>query len=189
MEPGSAVIKRLVVGELETNCYIVTCRKTGIQTVIDPGGDPERILPLLKTPDSILLTHCHFDHTGAVPALKERFDIPCHCGELEPCGLCDRRLRDGDSVTVGELVLEALHTPGHTPGGISYRLRDVLFCGDTIFLGAMGATHYPGGDFETLIGTITRKVFSLPDDTLLLPGHGPETTVGREKASGFYPVM
>ena len=181
-------IIRLIVGEMNTNCYVLSCAETGVQAVVDPGGDLEAISSSLTAPECILLTHCHFDHIGSVEALKERFEIPCYCHEREPCDLCNRRLQDGDIVTFGKISLDVLHTPGHTEGGVSYRLGNVLFCGDTIFLGAMGATHYPGGDFDTLIRTITQKIFRLPEEIILLPGHGPRTTVGREKASGFYPM-
>jgi glyoxylase-like metal-dependent hydrolase (beta-lactamase superfamily II) len=180
---------RLVVGDLDTNCYVLTCNETGRQAIIDPGGDPDRIRKALKIPDRILLTHCHFDHTGAVLALKDEYDLPVACSTHEPCDLCDQRLEHGDRVRFGENELEVVETPGHTPGGLSYRLGTHLFCGDTVFQGAMGATHYPGGDFETLIRTITGVVFSLPDETTLHPGHGPDTTVGAEKRSGFYPIL
>jgi glyoxylase-like metal-dependent hydrolase (beta-lactamase superfamily II) len=183
-----AEIIRLTVGELDTNCYVISCKETGAQGILDPGGDIKVITAELTDPECILLTHCHFDHTGAAQALKERYNILCYCHEREPCMFCDRRLGEGDIVTIGNLSLEALHTPGHTPGGLSYRIENLLFCGDTIFLGAMGATHYRGGDFDTLIRTITQKIFHLPDDTVLLPGHGPKTTVGHERASGFYPT-
>jgi glyoxylase-like metal-dependent hydrolase (beta-lactamase superfamily II) len=182
-------ILRLNVGELGTNCYVLTCTRTGAQSIIDPGGDLPRITSALRSPEHVLLTHCHFDHTGAVQGLKDTYDIPCYCGEKEPCEFCDLRVKEDDVVVFGELSLKVLQTPGHTQGGISYRLDDLLFCGDTIFLGAIGATHYPGGDFDTLIRTITEKIFALPENTVLLPGHGPETTVGREKRSGFYPTL
>jgi glyoxylase-like metal-dependent hydrolase (beta-lactamase superfamily II) len=178
--------------------------------VIDPGGDAELILSQLRyrelTPRRILLTHGHIDHVEAVAALKTAFPDaelciheedaamvtdPAACLAswiglaYEPCEP-DRLLTDGDSVALGSQAFEVIHTPGHTRGGICFLVRqadapDIVFSGDTLFAGGIGRTDFPGGDFQQLLESTRQRLFALPDDTVVYPGHGEATTIGEER--------
>jgi len=203
-------IARLVVGPLQGNCYIVACPASRSAAIIDPGGDEEKISRRLEsmgvTPLCIINTHAHPDHTAANASLKDRYGVPIWIHEDEAVLLTqsgmmgkliglffpsspppDRLLRDGEELRIGSLRLTVLHTPGHSPGGIclfSPRRGEeapVLFSGDTIFEDSIGRTDLPGGSYDTLMRSLNEKILCLPDDTRILPGHGPETTLGREK--------
>jgi hydroxyacylglutathione hydrolase len=198
------IIRPLPVGPLQANCYIVGCEQTRQAAVIDPGGDSDRILMELAKETlkvtAIVDTHGHFDHIGANKAMKaatgaplmiHRQDAPmlAHLsasaanwglrGENSPEP--DRLLEDGDTITFGEITLKVLHTPGHTPGGISLYTPGAVFVGDTLFAGSIGRTDLGGGDFETLITAIRTKLFTLPDETVVYAGHMQKTTIGQEK--------
>ena len=202
------ILERLVVGMLQTNCYLLADPHTHQAAVIDPGGEVDRILARIAHHKlevvSILNTHGHFDHVldawslqGKVggqialhrddqPILKDRsVGLMAVLTSLKrsPKGPVDRWLRDGDQVQVGRMCLEVLETPGHTPGHISYYLSeaDLIFVGDTLFAGSIGRTDFPGGSYDQLIRSVRTKIFPLSDSTKVYPGHGPETTVGREK--------
>ena len=211
------IVKRLPVGPLETNCWIVSDENGGPSVVIDPGEDLERIVAALDgaVVAAIILTHGHFDHLGAAGGLIAVTHAPLlvHADDAsrlsspgaegtggavfgfshvapEP----DRVLVDGDEVTAGALVLRVLHTPGHTPGGISLFVEDAagavphLFAGDTVFAGSVGRTDFPGGDARTLSRSIAEKIAPLPPETIVHPGHGPDTTIGREaRINPFWP--
>ena len=180
-------------------------RVTGEGVVIDPGGDPERILSAVAesglTVRYVLNTHCHFDHmaanadivaaTGALLALHpaEKPLLRAH-GGADWFGVPAREspppdvdLEPGQTLEVGTLRLQVLGTPGHSPGGVTFYLADegVAFDGDTLFALGVGRTDLPGGDWDTLMHSIRHVILALPDDTVLYPGHGPRTTVGREK--------
>jgi len=200
------IIKELVVGPLMSNCFILGCAKTKEAVVIDPGGDADRIL--LSLADSslkvkyIINTHGHFDHVSANGKMKDATgaDILIHpldaamLGNLssnaaffgisvENSPPCDQTIEEGDSISFGNITLKVIHTPGHTPGGISLYTDGIVFVGDTLFAGSIGRTDFPGGDFNTLISSIKTKLFKMDDEIRVFSGHGPETSIGKEKRS------
>jgi len=186
------------------NCFILGCEKTKEAAVIDPGDDADKILMALAKAELkvkyLINTHGHFDHVGANKRMKEATgaDIACH-PEDEPMlvelsksaamfGLsaensppADILLKDGDQIFFGEITLKVIHTPGHSPGGICLYTPGHLFAGDTLFMGSIGRTDLPGGDYDTLISSIKTKLLDLPEDTMVYTGHGPETGIGNEK--------
>lgn len=180
-------LERVTVGPLDNNAYIVTCAGENKSVLIDAPGTGETLLSELINVNLlyILLTHGHGDHTGALIKLKESLDITVgvHEGDrtslpLEP----DLLLIDGDTLPLGKLKIRVIHTPGHTPGSISYRIASLLFSGDTIFPGGPGKTWSPE-EFQQLLKSLKEKVFVLPGETRILPGHGPSTFLDREKES------
>lgn len=212
---GSVRIHRLAVGALETNCWIVTDDSGGPAVVIDPGDDFARIEEALSggRVSAIVLTHGHFDHIGAVSALVAATGAPLYVHEADADRIttatgsggamfgfhdhvsppADRLLADGDTLAAGELSLRVLHTPGHTPGCICVLVTEEggvghLFAGDTLFSGSVGRTDFPGGDARVLAGSIATRLAPLPADTIVHPGHGPDTTIGREaRINPFWP--
>lgn len=202
--PAHMVIKTIQVGSYEVNCSVVA--DGGKAWIVDPGGDPERIVALLGElgcePAGVLLTHAHFDHIGAIPALEGKWPglpVYVHAGDVPvlthpfnqfppdyPAIRRPRELRtDG-----WPSFLEVIETPGHTPGGVCYHLRGegVLFSGDTLFAGSVGRTDFPGGSFPELKKSLAR-LMQLPDDTRVIPGHGAFTTVLAEKKCNPYLQM
>ncbi len=193
-------IDRIVVGEFQTNCYMVTCRKTGESFIIDPGDEYERIKSFIigrkKQPSFIVNTHGHADH------IKEdgMFGLPVYIhGEDSDCLHDPERnlsaffgaalvldikpvlLKDGDTVRAGEALFEVLHTPGHSPGSISLRGGNLVFTGDTLFCSGYGRTDFPGGSEERLFDSIRRCLLTLPGETVIYPGHGECSTIGAER--------
>jgi len=198
------MISRLIVGPVEANCYIISCGAGGKAVVIDPGGDGERILAELDrlnlTAAAVVNTHGHFDHVGANGLLVERTGAPLMIHEaglpflvstaenagfyglkMDPSPEPDRLLSDGDRICTGEIEFEILHTPGHSPGGICFLTEKIIFTGDTLFAGSIGRTDLHGGDMDTLMESIRKKILVLDEETIVYPGHGPSTTIGREK--------
>jgi hydroxyacylglutathione hydrolase len=178
-------INRLTLGPYETNAYIVVCRKTGESLVVDAPARASEIIDSLEgtKPGYILLTHDHGDHTGALAALRSRLKVPLATHTENTYQLKtppEILLKDGDFLTLGNLKVEVLHTPGHTPGGLCFRIGKYLFAGDTIFPGGPGHTHTPDG-LQQILVSIREKIFRLPDDTMILPGHGDGTTVKQAK--------
>ncbi len=198
-----AKLHTLVVGRLQTNCYILQSDSTAL--VVDPGDEPERILRFLSdiavTPSHIIATHTHFDHVLGVDKIRTTFKIPflIHREDLSMLESMqsrvrqfmgfsvpappkvDRFLTDGESLTVGQDIVKVLHTPGHSPGSISLAGRGYVLTGDALFNQSIGRTDLPGGHLNTLLRSITDRLFNLDDDTIVYPGHGPETSIGDEK--------
>lgn len=199
------LLERLVVGRLQTNCYIVGCEQKNIAMIIDPGDEAERILKSVQAAEleatDIVLTHYHFDHILAATTLHGETGATLHIHEGEAEQLrhpptlfrafspdipqdleADNLLQEGDTLSVGKLSAKVLHTPGHSPGGISLWLpeEDVVFCGDTLFREGLGRSDLPGGDHQTLIESICDKLLTLPEETRVYPGHGAPTTVAHE---------
>ncbi len=202
------ILEQLVVGMLQTNCYLVADEETRQAVVIDPGGDASRIIGRIRQLGlelvGILNTHGHFDHVLDAWTLKEALggliflhprdepllmDHKVGLGALftasarSPQGKVDEWLEEGEELSFGNIRLKVLETPGHTPGHVAFHMADagVLFVGDTLFAGSIGRTDFPGGSYPRLIRSVKEKIFTLDDATRVLPGHGPETTVGRER--------
>lgn len=198
------ILRFLQVGPLPSNCYIVgdNCSKKGV--VIDPGAQPQLIYNKIKQDnlkvELIILTHGHSDHIGAVNELQEltgaevaihEKDYPLllsphenlskYMGQEITISSVDFKLKDGQKLKVGELELDIVHTPGHTPGSISIKIKNTIFTGDTLFTGSVGRTDFPGGSFQELIASIKNKLLILDDDTEIYPGHGPKSTIGIER--------
>jgi glyoxylase-like metal-dependent hydrolase (beta-lactamase superfamily II) len=183
--PFDTVCLDLFVGTYPVKCYLVVCKATNRSAVIDTGGNPEAIIrkteELKIQPEKILLTHAHFDHAGGLELLDKTYNCPTWIDEKEPRPSGSRNFKflcDGDSIALGNLNIEVLFTPGHTSGGVSYKIHDSVFSGDTIFAGSMGRAN---SSWPNLYDSITQKLLTLPDHTRLFPGHGPTTTVGEEK--------
>jgi glyoxylase-like metal-dependent hydrolase (beta-lactamase superfamily II) len=193
----------MVVGPIQANCFILGCEQTREAVVIDPGDEARRILGVLQKQalelKYIINTHGHFDHVGANKAVKEATGAPIliHEGDApmlahlsasagvwgmraQDCP-ADRMIKDKDRITFGRITLEVIHTPGHSPGGISLYTPEVLFVGDTLFAGSIGRTDFPGGDYDLLISMVRDRLFVLGDDVQVFPGHGPSTTIGNER--------
>ncbi|MBI4697539.1 MAG: MBL fold metallo-hydrolase [Nitrospirae bacterium] len=202
------IIKQLVVGPLEENCYIVGDEKTKEALVIDPGDEPDRIIDVIKDNGlkvkTIIFTHAHFDHVGAVGDIKKETgakvfihkeetelyngakDQAAFWGyDLDDLPEPDGFLNEGDTVRAGGLEFKVLHTPGHSPGGICIYGSGVVFTGDTIFQGSVGRTDFYGGDVNKIKASF-KRLLDLPDDTAVYSGHGPSTTIGREKRENFF---
>ena len=197
------ILKKLVVGPLASNCYIVGSESTKEGMIIDPADEAEEILQSIKELglkiSLIVLTHGHPDHVGALKEIKEATgaEVAIHADDAESLqqqslgflfGLSypappppDRLLKDEDSIDIGDLHFGVLHTPGHTPGGICLLGHGVLFSGDTLFNYGIGRYDLPGGDYNQLMDSLRTKLMGLPDDTIVYPGHGPDTTIGAER--------
>jgi hydroxyacylglutathione hydrolase len=184
-------IDKLTLGPYETNAYIVVCHQTGESLVVDAPARASAIIASLNgtQPKYILLTHDHYDHTGVMVSLRSRLKVPLATHETSSYQLKtppEILLKDGDTISLGKLRVDVMHTPGHTPGSLCFKVNNYLFAGDTIFPGGPGHTDSPD-DFREILTSITRKIFTLPVDTLILPGHGDGTTV--EKAREEHAVF
>lgn len=200
------------VTPLQQNCSLVWCEATGRGAFIDPGGEKDRLLAVAEkqgvTLEKLLVTHGHLDHAGAVADIAEDLGLPIEgphpddkfwidqiaeqglrygMGELRPF-TPDRWLYDGDTCTVGEQTFQVLHCPGHTPGHVVFfhAGERVAFVGDVLFQGSIGRSDFPRGDFDTLIRSIREKLWPLGDDVTFVPGHGPLSTFGHERATNPY---
>ena len=208
--PETIHVERIAVGELQTNAYVVFSEKSLACLIIDPGAEPERIIRLVKAgrlkPGGIVLTHGHADHSGGVRELlaawpmtlmihrldRDIFRSPLNRELGESLGLPippdpSRLLENGEIVSVAEISIVVIHTPGHTPGSVVLALGRRLFTGDTLFQGSAGRTDLPGGDEDELKRSL-RLISRFPPDTLLLPGHGDMTTLEEELASNPFLV-
>ena len=194
------IVERLVVGPLESNCYVVADGAAKEALIIDPGADPKRIEKFLIKSGLdlkfIINTHGHGDHIAG----NAYFKVPIYIHRLDADFLTDpklnlsstfllsirspgakRLLEDKDKISLGGLELEIIHTPGHTPGSVSVKLDGMIFTGDTLFEGGVGRTDLPYGDERLLIRSIRERLFIFSDDTVIYPGHGGSSTIGREK--------
>lgn len=203
------ILERIPVGHLQANCYIMGDKDTKQVVVIDPGDQGEIIYQIIirngYEVQSIIVTHGHMDHIGAVKYIKEKTGAPVVIHEADSSALTDSvknlsalmglecvqvpadiELKNGDHIKVGKYELQVIHTPGHSPGGICILTEDILFSGDTLFQQSVGRTDLPGGNPEQLIHIIRDKLFILPDDTKVYPGHGPSTTIAEEKQTNPY---
>ena len=203
------MIQRLVLGQLDTNCWIVSDDAAGPAIVIDPADEPDLILEALqgRKASCVVLTHCHFDHLAGAEQVLRATGASLVAHEDDADFVTDaigtggalfgfdavappvnRRLRAGNSVTAGAVSFRVLHTPGHTPGGICLLGHGHLFSGDTLFAGSVGRTDFPRGDSRALAMSIATQLATLADETVVHPGHGPETTIGRERQMNpFFP--
>ena len=202
------LIKNLVVGQLEVNCFIVADERTKEAMVIDPGDEPDRIIAVIKENSIkvkyILCTHAHFDHVGALSDIKDETDakvvihkdeLEIYNGardqaafwgyELEPLPEPDMLVKEGDKIELGNLSFEVFHSPGHSPGGICLYGENIVFTGDTLFAGSVGRTDFYGGDINKLKKSFL-SLMSLPPDTKVFPGHGPTSSIRQEKTSNFF---
>jgi hydroxyacylglutathione hydrolase len=192
----------LVLGAFQVNCYRVTCEKTGESILIDPGDEAEHIWSETKKLDikHILITHAHIDHIGAVAELQNHFHCRVWIHEKEKLLLTsaplqammfglpapksfrvERYLQDGDRIQFGSYEVQALAVPGHSPGSLAYLIPGHVFVGDTLFMDVIGRTDFPGCSHAVLLSSIKEKLFVLPGETKVYPGHGPATTIEREK--------
>jgi len=196
-------IERIAAGNYVANCYLVADEASKEAAIIDPGAGGTQIVKLIQDYGLklkyIILTHRHPDHIGAVREVKEATGakLAVHVDDadglkvrpfgttapysIQPLPKPDQLLKDGDAIEIGSLRLSVIHTPGHTEGGICLLVEGYLFSGDTLFASSVGRWDMPGGDGRQLISAIMTKLMTLPDETVVLPGHGPETTIGNER--------
>ena len=185
---GDVEVHKVVVGPVDNNVFFVYCKRTGESVMIDAANEHELLLELCQRFDvrRVLETHGHWDHIGAVTEIRNAgYEVGVTAADapmLDDVGY-DVLLDDTEVIEVGKLRLHAIHNPGHTPGSISFSVEGtpLLFTGDTLFPGGPGATQFPGGDFGAIIESIDNRLFTFSDDTIVLPGHGDDTTIGTER--------
>jgi glyoxylase-like metal-dependent hydrolase (beta-lactamase superfamily II) len=193
-ELDALTIRKLAVSTMHNNVYLLTCRTTGTQLLIDAADEPDRIMELIESGGSgletIVTTHQHWDHVRALPQIIERTGARTVAGVDDADALpapVDVRVAQGDTVTVGEVALDVIHLRGHTPGGIALAYDDPaghthLFTGDSLFPGGVGGTNHEGQSFAQLIEDVTTRVFDVyGDDTWFYPGHGDDSTLGAQR--------
>jgi hydroxyacylglutathione hydrolase len=202
------ILEMLTVGPFQENCYIIGDEDSRVGAVVDPGDEAAHIALAVEQTDlevgSIIVTHAHIDHVGAVAALVDEYTCPVLMhAESEPMlkqlptqammmGLkfgklpaVDRHIGEGEVLEVGELRLRSLYTPGHAPGHLAFYVEDqgLVLSGDALFAGSVGRVDLPGGSMEVLMRSIEEQLLTLPDETTVYPGHGPQTTIGNERTS------
>ena len=206
MQVAELMVRGVVVGLFRENCWIIGSRRTGAAVVVDPGDEADEILALARDLgvriEKIVCTHAHLDHVLATGPVKEATGAPLllQASDLDLLravpqqaawfGLSAPRppdpdflLQDGDDLEVAGITLRVIHTPGHTPGAVSLYTPGLLFSGDTLFRGSIGRTDLPGGDYRQLLASLVDRLLALPDDTVVLPGHLEQTTIGQERAT------
>lgn len=179
-------ITRAIVGGYDNNVYVLRCRGTGDSLLVDAANEHDLLLEMCRDLGvrSVVETHGHWDHIQAIPAVRDAgYEVGVTAADAEMLDSYDYVLEDESVVEVGRLRLHTIATPGHTPGSMCFRLdhAEVLLSGDTLFPGGPGATKFPGGDFPTIIESIDNRLFRLDARTLVLPGHGDDTTIGTER--------
>jgi hydroxyacylglutathione hydrolase len=207
------IVERLVVGRFQENCYIIGDEESGMGALIDPGDDAVRIVFAVEQTglviSRILVTHAHVDHVRAVAPLVDEYSCPVlmHSEAAETLKTLPRQaimmgvrlnkvpkadvyIEDDEVLEIGALRLRALYTPGHAPGHLAFYVEDegLIFSGDTLFAGGIGRTDLPGGNMDLLMQSIFERLLKLPDDTRVLSGHGPETTIAREQMTNPFLV-
>jgi glyoxylase-like metal-dependent hydrolase (beta-lactamase superfamily II) len=204
MEKVMLQVRKIPIDPLQSNCYLCWEGESGVGVVIDPGGESAKIIGEIERleirPVYVLNTHCHGDHVAANGPVKERFEVPLLVPEAEAALLDDPGLNMsavyglpvtsppadgfldiGGTVEFGSSTLKVLSTAGHSPGGVSLYGHGVVFTGDALFMGSVGRTDFPGCDEDLLLSSIRENLLTLPEDTIVYPGHGPDTTIGIEK--------
>jgi glyoxylase-like metal-dependent hydrolase (beta-lactamase superfamily II) len=182
----AAEVHKIVVGPMDNNVYVLRCRRTGDAMLIDAANEHEALLEICQRLGvrSVVETHGHWDHIQAVPAVRDAgYSVAVTSADAGMLPSYDEILTDDETLEVGDLRIRTLATPGHTPGSICFAVEgtNLLFTGDTLFPGGPGNTSFEGGDFPTIIESIDRRIFArFAPDTLVLPGHGDDTTVGNE---------
>jgi glyoxylase-like metal-dependent hydrolase (beta-lactamase superfamily II) len=185
-ESTAVRVEKVVVGPFENNAYVVRCRRSGEAILVDAANEHDLLVPLCRALGvrRVLTTHGHWDHIQAVEAVREAgIDVGVAAEDAKMLPSYDFVIGDEDVIEVGDLRLRSIHTPGHTPGSTSFLLdgEPLLFTGDTLFPGGPGNTLFEGASFEQIIASIDRRLFTLPADLLVLPGHGLDTTLGTER--------
>ena len=183
-EGDDLIVRKIEVGTMENNVYVLECPETHEALLIDGCFETEKILAACDDANvvGIVQTHGHMDHVQALAELKERLQVPVHAHPAEDYPITiDHELADGDTISFGNRAVTVLHTPGHTPGGVSLHYGKHLISGDTLFPGGPGNTWGNKDAFDQIIESIRTKLFVLPDDTAVYPGHGKDTTIGAEK--------
>ncbi len=198
-------IETINVGEMRTNCYLAWDETTGRGFLVDPGEQAEKIIRVCScyqvTPEAVLLTHGHFDHIMVAKKIRQQYQIPVYAGvheeelladsEMNLSGMwavpytmkADKLVNDNDVISIAGMEFTVIETPGHTPGGVCYysKKENVLFAGDTLFSESYGRTDFPGGSMSVLLRSLRGKLFVLPEETDVYPGHGQATSIGYEK--------
>ncbi len=184
------MLRKLVINPFQSNCYILSCKNTKEGLIIDPGGEVFAITKEITRQKLkiryILLTHFHLDHTAGAKEMKTITKAPVWIHSLDANGLNfqpDGQLSDGQEISLGNFRIIVLHTPGHSPGGVCFHAPGVVFTGDTLFAGSVGRTDFPGGNHHLLVQGVIKKVFPLGDELRVYPGHGPNSTIGRERTT------
>ncbi len=202
-------VRMFTGGPVQENCFIVRAKGSDRALIVDPGDEADKLTGAIealgiKTVDAILLTHTHFDHVGAVAPLAKATKAPVYCPELETRVLAnimdfvpwagfgpfesyeaDHTVKGGETLELAGLTIDVIFTPGHSPGHVTYAIRDedALFSGDVLFQGSVGRTDLPGGDWPTLAASIQSLIEAFPEETTVYPGHMGTTTLGRERAT------
>ncbi len=201
------IVERLIVGPFQENCYIIGDEESGVGALVDPGDEATRIALAVEQTglaiSQILVTHAHIDHVRAVAPLKDEYICPVLMHREAEAALktlpqqammmglrfgkvpkVDRYIEDDEVLEVGSLRLRSLYTPGHAPGHLAFYVEEegIVFSGDALFAGSVGRVDLPGGSMELLMQSISERLLTLPDETRVLSGHGPETTIGYERA-------
>lgn len=198
------IFDTIPVGQIDTNCYLIGDEKANAGAVVDPGGSPDRVLAMIEKSGlelkMVLLTHGHWDHVGAIPALLEKYpDIPIYAHEKELCpadepnphyffphaGKNQRTYGEGDVLTLGELKLKVMHTPGHSAGSVVILAGDTMLCGDTLFAGSCGRCDLPGGSGEQMLASL-KRLAQLEGNYKVCPGHGPLSDLDEERRTNPY---